>query len=161
KRTEMNHPTRRDVLRSGLLLGGAAMMPRWALADSGSFSNRPFPSPPLRPFAMELPSPPIVQPVPAFGTRRQVPPGAVFHHLQIRELQQQFHPALPPTTVWGYQDINQPNTRISPGHTFVGRQGTPRIVRYDNQLPADHRGFGVPNMSIHRHGGTQASEDDG
>jgi len=152
-------PTRRDLLRAGLLLGGASLMPRWAMADG--FTSRPFPSPPLRPFAMELPVPPLVQPVPAFATRRQVPAGAVYNHMVIRESQQQWHPDLPPATVWGYQDINQPGTRVSPGHTFVGRQGTPRVVRFDNGLPGGHSGFGVPNTAVHRHGGNQASEDDG
>jgi len=151
-------PTRRDVLRAGLLLGGAALMPRWAMADS---SAPQLPSPFLRPFALELPSPPVVQPMAPFATRRFVEPGTVFHEVRIRELQQQVHPDLPPTTVWGYQDASQTSTRISPGHTFVGRQGTPRIVRFHNDLPADHRGFGVPNTVIHRHGGNQASEDDG
>ena len=153
--------TRRDFLRAGLLLGGASLMPRWALADNGGSSTQRFPSPFLRPFAMELPIPPVVQPVPAFATRRQVLPGTVFHEMRIRERQQQYHPDLPPTTVWGYEDVNQPQSRNSPGHTFVGKQGTPRMVRFHNELPADHRGFGVPNMVVHRHGGNQESQDDG
>jgi FtsP/CotA-like multicopper oxidase with cupredoxin domain len=154
-------PSRRDVLRAGLLLGGASLLPRWAFADSGSTTSHPFPSPFLRPFAMELPIPPVVRPVPAFSTRRAVPPGSIFHELRARESQQQVHPDLPPTTVWGYEDVTQPGTRVSPGHTFVGRMGTPRVVRFHNELPASHRGFGVPNVVVHRHGGLQASEDDG
>jgi FtsP/CotA-like multicopper oxidase with cupredoxin domain len=106
-------------------------MPRWALADNG---GQRFPSPFLRPFAQELPVPPVVQPS---------------------------APDLPPTTVWGYQDANAPDAKIFPGNTFVGRQGTPRVVRFTNDLPGSHQGFGVPNMVVHRHGGNQASEDDG
>src|SRR5438552_14582394 len=152
-------PTRRDILRAGLLLSGASLMPRWALADGSS--NSRVRSPFLRPFAQELSIPPVVQPTAPFGTQRQVPPGAIFNQMRIREVQEKVHPDLPPTTLWGYQDANQPGTRIYPGHTFVGRQGQPRVVRFQNELPADHRGFGVPNMVVHRHGGNQASEDDG
>ena len=152
--------TRRVFLRNSALIGGAAMLPRLARADGGSGSDRAR-SPKLRPFVQELPSPPIVQSVPAFTTSRDVPPGAVFRELHIKEGQHRFHPDLPPAIVWGYQDVNQPNTPITPGPTFVSQAGTPELVRFDNQLPANHKGFGVPNCVIHRHGGLQASEDDG
>jgi FtsP/CotA-like multicopper oxidase with cupredoxin domain len=142
-----------------MLIGGASLLPKWARADGGG-GNVPR-SPFLRPFAQDLPVPPVVQPSAPFATQRQVPPGAVFNQMRIREVQEKVHPDLPPTTLWGYQDVNQPNTRIYPGHTFVGRQGQPRVVRFQNELPANHRGFGVPNMVVHRHGGNQASEDDG
>ena len=153
-------PTRRDLLRAGLLLGGAALLPRWARADGGSQSDV-LPSPFLRPFAAELPIPPIVREVPGFGTSRIVPPGAVFHDIRMREGQHRFHPDLPPATVWGYVDATQPGAPLTPGPTFVSRLGRPRVVRFRNELPANHRGFGVPNMTIHRHGGDQLSEDDG
>ena len=154
-------PSRRDLLRAGLLLTGASLIPRWARADGGGFDSRPFPRPFLRPFALELPGPPVARAVPAFATRRLVPPGTVFHDLRVRETQQRLHPDLPPTTVWGYEDVNQPGARVTPGPTIVGFAGTPRLVRFRNELPADHRGFGVPNAVVHRHGGNQASEDDG
>src|SRR5262249_6461035 len=140
------------------LIGSAAMLPRWARADGGGGSDLPR-SPSLRPFVQELPSPPIVQPVPAFTTSRVVPPGAVFHELRVREGEHRFHPDLPPSIVWGYQDVNTPNAPLTPGPTFVSHAGTAQLVRFDNQLPANHRGFGVPNAVVHRHGGLQASED--
>src|SRR5215831_16888151 len=88
--------SRRDFLRAGLLVGGAALMPRWARADGGSDLPR---SPSLRPFAQELPQPPAVQPVAPFSTARPVPPGAVFNELHIREGLHRYHPDLPPATV--------------------------------------------------------------
>ncbi|HEY6195086.1 MAG TPA: multicopper oxidase domain-containing protein [Candidatus Eisenbacteria bacterium] len=153
-------PSRRDFLRASLLMGGAAMLPRWSFADGGS-GDRPFPSPFLRPFALELPLPPVVRQAAPFSTRRFVPPGTVFHDIRGREAQQRVHPDLPPTTVWGYEDVNAPGAPVWPGVTIVGRAGTPRLVRFRNELPADHRGFGVPNLVVHRHGGVQLSEDDG
>jgi FtsP/CotA-like multicopper oxidase with cupredoxin domain len=152
--------TRRDFLRNSALVGGAAMLPRWARADGGGSGDQPR-SPSLRPFVQELPSPPIVQPVPAFTTSRVVPPGAVFNELRVREGTHQFHPDLPASIVWGYSDVNSPNAPLTPGPTFVSQAGTPRVVRFDNLLPANHKGFGVPNAVVHRHGGLQASEDDG
>ena len=154
-------PSRRDVLRAGLLLGGATLLPRWARADGSSSSSQPFPSPFLRPFAQELPIPPAVRAVAPFATRRVVPPGTVFNDLRMREGLHHYHPDLPPTTVWGYEDTSAPGAPITPGPTFVARSGIPRLVRFHNELPANHRGFGVPNQAVHRHGGVQASEDDG
>ena len=154
-------PSRRDFLRASLLLGGATLVPRWSWADSGAFSSSPFPSPFLRPFAQELPVPPVVRPAAAFATRRQVLPGTVFHDISIREGMHHYHPDLPPTTVWGYEDVNAPGAPITPGPTFVARSGTPLMVRFRNELPPDHRGFGVPNAVVHRHGGLQESQDDG
>lgn len=151
-------PSRRDVLRAGLLAGGALLLPRWARAD-GALD---FPSPYLRPFATELPIPPVPRPSSPFATSRIVPPGAVFHDIRCMQAEHRYHPDLPPATVWGYQDVNGPaSAPITPGPTFVSRTGTPMVVRFRNELPANHRGFGVPNMAIHRHGGEQASEDDG
>lgn len=155
-------PSRRDFLRSSLLIGGAVLLPRWARADGGSSGFSEFPSPFLRPFAAELPVPPVPIAAAPFATSRFVPPGTVFHELRAREGMQRFHPDLPPSLVWGYEDVNGPASPvISPGPTIVSRSGTPMLVRFRNELPGNHRGFGVPNLVVHRHGGEQASEDDG
>ena len=49
------------MLRAGLLAGGALFLPRWAQAEGGGFGSAlaSFPSPFLRPFATELPLPPV------------------------------------------------------------------------------------------------------
>ena len=154
-------PSRREFLRTSLLLGGATLLPRWSWADTSAFGSSPLPSPTLRPFTLELPIPPAVRPVAPFATARLVSPGTVFHDIRMREGQHRFHPDLPPTNVWGYEDVSAPGAPLTPGPTFVSRAGAPRLVRFRNELPADHRGFGVPNTVIHRHGGVQSSEDDG
>lgn len=158
-------PSRRDVLRAGLFAGGAMLLPRWAYAgDDETFAaaSRLFPSPFLRPFATDLPLPPVVRPAAPFRTLRSIPAGTVFHELRAREGQQKVHPDLPPTTVWGYEDVNGPTGGpIWPGPTFLSREGVPMLVRFRNELNPGHSGFGVPNMAIHRHGGDQAPEDDG
>ena len=155
-------PSRRDFLRASLLAGGSIMLPRWARADRDAFAADAFPSPFLRPFASELPIPPVPRAVAPFSTARAVAAGTVFHELRGREGLHRYHPDLPPTRVWGYEDVHgDARAAITPGPTFVSRAGTPMLVRFRNELPADHRGFGVPNMVVHRHGGEQSSEDDG
>ena len=154
--------SRRDVLRAGLLASGSLLLPRWARADESLFSTAAFPSPFLRPFVAELPIPPIPRQAAPFATMRQVPAGAVYHEIRGRAGLHRYHPDLPLTSVWGYEDVNGAGgSPITPGPTFVSREGTPMVVRFRNELPPNHIGFGAPNMAIHRHGGEQSSEDDG
>nr|WP_267638902.1 multicopper oxidase [Halovenus rubra] len=49
----------------------------------------------------------------------------------MREIEQQIHPDLPPTTVWGYDGQ-------CPGPTIEARQGDPIYVRWKNKLPDEH-----------------------
>jgi len=156
--------TRRDILRASLALGASALLPRWARADGGSFDGRSLDkvrSPFLRPFAIEMPVPPVLQPVAPFGTSRFVGPNPRFHQLRVQEAPHTFHPDLPPSSVWGYVGDATNGNLVTPGPTLVTRVGQSAVVRVQNELPANHRGFGVPNMAMHRHGGFQASEDDG
>ena len=157
--------SRRDLLRAGLIAtGGSLLIPRWARADAGAGFNAAvaFPSPYLRPFAQELPIPAVARPAAPFATLRNIAPNTAFYEIRVREGQQRYHPDLPPSTVWGYEDVNGPaGARLSPGPTFVSREGTPMLVRFRNELPRLHTGFGMPNLAVHRHGGDQAPEDDG
>ena len=70
--------------------------------------------------------------------------------------QHQFHPDLPPSTVWGFNGFPM-------GETYVARYGEPFLVRYHNDLPAagDGTGFGKPEVTIHLHNAHTASESDG
>ena len=83
-------PTRRDVLRAGLIAGGALMLPRWARAKDGF----DFPSPFLRPFALDLPIPPVPKAIAPFSSYRDVPAGAVYHEMRGLEAEHRFHPDL-------------------------------------------------------------------
>ena len=156
--------SRRDFMKLGLAVGAAGLLPRWVNADGNVFSssgNQPFPSPYLQPFVTELPIPPAIRPLDPFATQRSVPFGTQYHIINIREGLHSFHPQLPPTPVWGYDGVSTNGNLLTPGPTLVTRVGQPTLVRFQNQLPANHRGFGAPNMSIHRHGGFQESQDDG
>lgn len=66
----------------------------------------------------------------------------------------QFHPDLPQTYVWGFNGI-------VPGPTILEKYGEPTIVRFYNDLNANHTGPGVPEITVHLHNGHTASESDG
>jgi len=139
---------------TGLALGGGAVpfVPlRRARADDGGVAG---PSPPTSPFVQELPIAPLHQPVAPFATSCPTSGNTLFYNVHIQEQLHSFHPQLPDNLIWGYNGI-------TPGPTFHARVGQPNVVRFFNDLPANHRGFGVPNTVVHRHGGFQASEDDG
>mgnify|MGYP000002915724 FL=1 len=96
----------------------------------------------LEKWAQEVPVPSVREPD---GTRD----GVDFYDVKLEEFEQQLHPDLPPTTVWGFDGSY-------PGPTFDVQAGEPIKVRYDNsRLPSDHL-FGV-DTSI---GGTQSSDYD-
>src|SRR5262249_45407948 len=60
----------------------------------------------------------------------------------------------PPSRVWGFNGT-------FPGPTFQERYGVPVLVRFRNELPANHVGFGIPSVITHLHNGHTASESDG
>jgi FtsP/CotA-like multicopper oxidase with cupredoxin domain len=157
--------TRRDLLKMGLLAGGSAMLPlekafgRTVLRLDGGGS----PSPATPPFVQSLPIPEDNVPLtaaevaalsPPIDARCNVDAATKVFVVHEREVLHQFHPNLPPNTVWAYDGIY-------PGRTFRQKTGVKYVVRFVNDLPADHTGFGVPNSTIHRHGGFQESVDDG
>src|SRR5438093_1438037 len=130
---------------------------------------------PPTPFLEELPIAPIAQPVARFATQadpancvnvdgttavhvhgpRAVPTNAQFFLIHERPAPHSFHPQLPSNVIWGYNGM-------APGPTFLGRSGTPFLVRFVNDLPTnDPGGTGEPITAVHRHGGFQAPEDDG
>src|SRR5439155_161544 len=131
--------------------------------------------PPTTPFLEELPIAPIAPPVARFATPadpancvnvdgttavhvhgpRVVPTHAQFFLIHERPAPHSFHPQLPSNVIWGYNGM-------APGPTFLGRSGTPFLVRFVNDLPTnDPVGIGEPITAVHRHGGFQAPEDDG
>ena len=145
-------------------------------------------SPPTRPFVVELPVPPVAQPVATLNLTRRLNPAAAqlvtalnplpqqnqvlgeaprpphqrwneflpqeFYAIRQREADHSFHPDLPLNKIWGFNGI-------FPGPTFQARYGIPIVVRFYNDLPADHVGFGVPQTSTHLHNAHVGSESDG
>lgn len=58
--------------------------------------------------------------------------GAEYHEVTLSEFEQQLHPDLPATTVWGFDGSY-------PGPTIRAHSGEPVALRFDNsQLPDDH-----------------------
>jgi FtsP/CotA-like multicopper oxidase with cupredoxin domain len=76
------------------------------------------------------------------------------YELHVKEAKQKFHPAIPPTTIWGFDGM-------FPGPTFKARYGQPNLVRFYNELPANHVGFGIPSITTHLHNAHTAPESDG
>src|SRR5207248_8777705 len=83
----------------------------------------------------------------------QYPPQE-FYELHVTETPHFFHPELPASLAWTFNNI-------TPGPTIYGTYGQPVLVRYHNDLPANHVGFGIPQVSVHLHNAHTASESDG
>jgi FtsP/CotA-like multicopper oxidase with cupredoxin domain len=178
---------RRSLLKLGLkaagvtAAGAALLRPRW-LGAQNKVSGQGTTSPVqvagtatpgrmfLQPFLQSLPIPPLKLPttlVPApaefpvvgeagrlpFQAFRQFPP-QVTYEVRVRPARHQFHPHLPVDDVWGYDGM-------VPGPTFVGQIGVAAVVRFYNDLPQNHVGFGSPEISTHLHSGHTPAESDG
>jgi len=163
-------PTRREMVKLGLLGGTAALLSRNEFVPKAWAAALP-PSPPTRPFVVPLPIPPVAVPKaelwpppglnPVWGEAQRDPHQLwqthfpkKFYEIHQKEALHSFHPDLPQQLIWGYDGI-------SPGPTFHARLGEPMLVRFHNDLPANHVGFGKPWTSIHQHSGHTASESDG
>ncbi len=71
-------------------------------------------------------------------------------------------PALPPQTIWGFDDGTGAR---SPGPTYQAFYGKPQLTRNTNSLPPvtqfNNTGFGMPSVSTHLHNAHNPSESDG
>lgn len=119
-------------------------------------------SPPVTPFTVEMPLPPVKSPVsllsPApitsqFQYYSQFP-AKEYYDIDVKETLHSFHPSLPLNPVWGYDGV-------VPGPLFKAHYGSPMIVRFRNNLPAISTGFGDPNIITHLHNAHSGSESDG
>lgn len=161
--------TRRDLMKLGLVTSTGYLIAKRGL--SSRVSGQRLASPPTPPFVEPLPIPAVKQPVqalrpapeitPLVGEARRRPhqaftllPPRVLYEVHQREVAHRFHPDLPPNAIWGFDGI-------VPGPTYHARYGEPILVRNFNDLPQDHRGFGIPQVSTHLHNGHTPSESDG
>lgn len=139
------------------------------------------PSPPVQPWAQELPAaftplqpvaaldpPPLAFANTAAGECgradharfAQLAVNPVFYELRARENPDWvFNPAYPPQPVWGWQGSDGQVT--APGPTIFARYGQPVIMRIYNELPQDHVGYGSPEISTHLHNAHNPSGSDG
>ena len=167
--------TRRMLIKKGCAAGGVALIAahgkhahgQWRDGDGGwdwdgSRDDWDGSSPPTTPFVEALPIPPWAEPVAALDP----PPNPnahqryneflprVFYDVSMEEALHSFHPQLPPNRIWGFDGI-------FPGPTFVAGYGEPILVRFRNNLPPDHVGYGIPSVITHLHNAHTASESDG
>jgi FtsP/CotA-like multicopper oxidase with cupredoxin domain len=179
--------SRRDFMKWSLVTGGATLA-GLSLLQSGAMGQLncpplpqpqpgvdpmplaeglPGPSPATPPWAMALPIPPLLQQVssltpPVNQAEHQLnkgfgsDPGPVneLYEIDVKTAMHSFHPELPTQEIWGYEGI-------TPGPTMIARYGHPKIVRFNNILPINHVGIGVPETSTHNHNGHQESFSDG
>jgi FtsP/CotA-like multicopper oxidase with cupredoxin domain len=76
------------------------------------------------------------------------------YELHVSEQLHSFNPAYPAQNIWGYDGVY-------PGPTIHARYGRTVIARLFNELPANHVGFGSPEISMHLHNLHTPSESDG
>lgn len=165
-RNEQSGLSRRELIQSGVVAGGTAFLLTQTVRARAQFGGGGFggstDSPPTTPFVDELPIPPTVQPVQALNPAPQ--PAAHqrydeflpqrLYEISMTEALHSFHRDLPSSPVWGYDGIY-------PGPTFHARYDEPILVRFRNDLPANHVGFGIPSVITHLHNAHTASESDG
>jgi FtsP/CotA-like multicopper oxidase with cupredoxin domain len=140
-------------------------------AEPTDCTPNPGHSPATTPFVQALPIPPvaiptILNPQPTVSANQPAEAPRADHQLfnqffplvqydiSIQPCLHQFHPEIPPTYCWGYNGIY-------PGPTFLGVYGLPSLVRFHNNLPVNHTGFGTQTHTTHLHNGHTASESDG
>src|SRR5262249_23540161 len=88
----------------------------------------------------------------------------LLYEVDQKEAVHKFHRDLPNTLIWGYNGlVPGPTFRVYQltQATYQGVQARPVLVRFHNNLPKDHAGFGVPITTILSHGGHQAARPDG
>lgn len=115
----MRNPSRRRLLKAGTGIGLIGALPQTSASEGGHSS------PDLEKFVQPLP-------VPEERTPDGKRDGAEYHHVEVTQSQQRFHPELPKTTIWGYDGQ-------FPGPIIAGWRGERLFIEFDNSgMPAEH-----------------------
>src|SRR5437016_8096900 len=121
---------RRQFLKTSVMAGASALLLRgraWPYDQSPTGVTK---------FVVPLPGlGPTGIPVLTPNTTRF--PGKDFYEVQVAQYTQQVHPAIPPTTFWGYADATTKNHRYL-GGVIVAKRNRPVRLRVTNLLPASH-----------------------
>ncbi|MGE5359732.1 MAG: multicopper oxidase family protein, partial [Bacteroidales bacterium] len=101
-------------------------------------------------------------------------PGVDYYTIVMGQYQQQLHPELPPTRLWGYADATTGNPAFRYlGPAIVAQRGRPTRIRVVNRLPSVHPlpvdtsimgaepGQPVNRATVHLHGGFVPWPSDG
>jgi FtsP/CotA-like multicopper oxidase with cupredoxin domain len=140
-----------------------AFVAPWFAAPNSPVGDPP-PSPRVTPFLAPLPIPAPARSASPFASTAVTPAGAgspAYYELVAEARSVRLHPELPPTRVWGYRDAAVASSSLMLGPTLVQRSGQPILVRYRNELPRDHVGFGLTDTVIHYHGAHLPAQYDG
>ena len=169
-------PTRRALLRLGLLAGGAAMLPLGRVHGKSSQQRKIVSL--VQPFTVNMPIPPVLQPTiltPAPGTpAASLGSNAVFHgiaqefhthpadwhgfpiryhHIIMEETVAEIVPGVQ-TPIFTYRDATRAaGSGVSPGPLIKVRFREPLVVRVSNHLGIE--------TSVHLHGGHNPAHSDG
>jgi spore coat protein A, manganese oxidase len=60
------------------------------------------------------------------------------YDITVEQYQDQLHPQMGPTTLWGYHDTNNPAAKKHLGGIIIAARGTASRLRFTNKLPATH-----------------------
>ena len=200
--------TRRDLVNMGLLTAGGVLIAKnglssraYAWGDSGggwggggncSYGNTGCgncASPFTTPWIMNMPIPPVKQPIalsaltgpaPTIAPNNAINPATgIAYEGRTRAHQAPIgtDSRLPFPATKVYQVTQReadvavagdlPSQRlwtfdgITPGPTYVAQYGTPILIRNYNNLPTDNGGFGLNSVTTHLHNGHTPSESDG
>jgi len=148
---------RRQFLKTSVMAGASALLLRgraWPYDQSPTGVTK---------FVVPLPGlGPTGIPVLTPNTTRF--PGKDFYEVQVAQYTQQVHPAIPPTTFWGYADATTKNHRYL-GGVIVAKRNRPVRLRVTNLLPASHmlpvdptqldpgENARTDKIAVHLHGG--------
>lgn len=155
-------PSRREFIQIAAATGAAAMFP-WRPAYGYAQSSR------LRKFVQPLRGAggsgiPLAT-KDALGTAY----GVDHYSLEVASYTDQLHPDLPPTTLWGYADLNGTHRHL--GGAILARRNRPVQFTLTNKLPASHllavdttiegANLAQNRVSTHLHGGFVPWTSDG
>src|SRR5215216_4330443 len=132
--------SRREFLKLGVAGGAGLLLPvgTFGTALSRARTVENLESPPVQPFTVPLPIPPVLEPARKDATTD-------YYEITQKEAKARILPELK-TEVWGYDGI-------FPGPTIEARSSRGVVIRQRNELP-------VP-VSTHLHGGVTPPESDG
>ncbi len=141
--------TRRDLLKVGVLAGGALLLPleRGVRGVRAAAANRIAESQLPLPFSVPFTIPPVASAMRSDATTD-------YYWLTMREQATEIIPGYQ-TRIWGYNGT-------FPGPTLDVQRGRPVVVRHVNQLPPSHPTLGyTPYTSVHLHGSGSLPQFDG
>src|ERR1051325_3653767 len=126
--------TRRQFLKSATIAGASLALPLKCAVPSAKAAVL---SPNLRKWIQPLRGlGPAGIPV-AQGMADPIFPGTTLFQITAGEFEDQLHPDLGPTKLWGYWDSANPVARHL-GGMIISRKGSPVRIRFTNALPARH-----------------------